>query len=191
MYRAVTLLAAERGVEDAAGLSELARTMPLRFDGTRVFLGDREVTRDIRSEPVNLRVSAVSAVPEVRAELLERQRELGRAHAAGAVLEGRDIGTVVFPDAEVKVFLTASPEERAQRRHAEVVSAGGDESFDAVLEGIRRRDRLDGTRSVAPLRPAEDAIQVDTTGKTFNWVVEEVVRLIRARLPSGPAPANG
>ena len=179
MYRAVTLVAKEQGVEDAEGLSAVARALPLHFEGRRVFLGEREVTDAIRSQAVTEAVSAVSAVAGVRGALLGLQRRLGRAHDRGAVLEGRDIGTVVFPDAEVKVYLTASNHERARRRHAELVAAGRSDTLEQVLDSIRARDLRDGSRTVAPLRAAADAIRVDTTEKKLAQVVEEVVAIVR------------
>jgi cytidylate kinase len=185
MYRAVTLRALEDDIEAPTELGRLTRDLQLRFRGARVLIDDRDVTRAIRSDAVTRAVSRVSAVPEVRAGLLELQRRLGREQPRGAVLEGRDIGTVVFPDAEVKIFLTASDEERARRRHAELAADGARTSYEEVLEGIRRRDRLDGTRAVAPLRAAEDAVVLDTTGKGFDEVVDELVEVIRDQLGAG------
>ena len=180
IYRAVTLLALERGIppEDQPVLGELTRTLDLRFEGGRVFLGDRDVTQDIRSRAVTEAVSPVAAVPEVRAGLLELQRRLGRAHPRGAVLEGRDIGTVVFPDAEVKVFLTASDEERARRRHAELAAAGRPDAYDDVLANIRGRDAFDSGRETAPLELAASAVEIDTTDHGFDAVVEMVLALV-------------
>src|SRR5262245_31518008 len=120
IYRAIALLADRLGLEDEDAIAERCPELPLRFEGTRVYLGDDDVTTEIRTERISQRASKVSALPKVRANLLDLQRRLGRAHAKGAVLEGRDIGTVVFPDAEVKIFLTASAEERAERRMKEL-----------------------------------------------------------------------
>ncbi len=176
LYRAITLVAVEQGIRSAEGLAELAQRIELRFDGDATYIGQRDVSEKIRGADVTAEVSRVSAVPEVRSALLERQRELGRAHPKGSVLEGRDIGTVVFPDAEVKVFLTASEQERARRRQAEL---GPTTNLDEVLAAIQHRDRLDQSRAVAPLRPAEGAVWVDTTGKGFDEVVGEVVAVVR------------
>jgi cytidylate kinase len=132
---------------------------------------------------MSLGASKVSGRPVVRAGLLELQRRLALApENAGAVLEGRDIGTVVFPDAEAKFFLTASPEERARRRHAELAARGDPQSYEEVLADQLRRDRDDSERAVAPLRPAADARVLDTSGVPLDAVVELLVREVRARL---------
>jgi CMP/dCMP kinase len=123
----------------------------------------------------------VSAHPEVRESLLGMQRDAGRD--GGVVLEGRDIGTVVFPDAEVKFFLTARPEERARRRHAELAAKGREASLEQTLEEVRRRDEQDTLRPVAPLRQADDAIVVDSTGRTVDEVVAEMAARVRAWRP--------
>jgi cytidylate kinase len=180
LYRAVTLAVMERHAPDDA-LGELTRDLDVHFDGDRVLLGDRDVTRRIRDTDVTAHVSHVSAQPAVREGLLELQRRLGRADPHGAVLEGRDIGTVVFPDAELKVFLTASAEERARRRHAELTFSGDTASFDEVLEDLERRDRYDSTRPVAPLVQAPDAQEVDTTYLSIDQVIQRIVDLVMAR----------
>lgn len=180
IYRSVTLVALERGLGDA----EVAGLLPdftLRFEGDRVFLGDREVTADIRTPAVTAATSRISAVPEVRAGLLELQRRLGREAEGGAVMEGRDIGTVVFPDADVKVFLTASAQERARRRLLDLEAAGADTSFEEVLAAIEARDEHDSGRAHAPLRRPDDATLVDSTGKTPDAVVSEIVDLVRTK----------
>ena len=179
IYRALTFAALGRGVDDPIELVQIARSLVLCFKKDRVFLHNEEVTESIRSAAVTSRVSYVSAIPEVRLELLELQRRLGRAHPHGAVLEGRDIGTVVFPDAEVKVYLTATDEERARRRHAELCTRGETQPLDVVLESIRRRDAYDESREAAPLRVADGATVVDTTGRAFSEVVDSVVGLVR------------
>ncbi|MEO1230209.1 MAG: (d)CMP kinase [Myxococcota bacterium] len=189
IYRCVTLLALERGLEESAALADAARRLNLDFEGTQVSLEGRDVTRAIRSSEVTGAVSGVSAVPEVRAALLETQRRLAREHPRGAVLEGRDIGTVVFPDADVKVFLTASDEERARRRHAELVAGGSGETIDLVLESIRRRDALDAGRAVAPLVAAEDATVVDSTGLSQAEVVHRIVSIVRQKVGEGRPPS--
>ena len=177
IYRAVTLIALERGVDGDEATSALLEQIDLRFEEARVFIGDREVTREIRTPEVTREVSRVAAYPSVRAGLLALQRRLGRAHPKGSVLEGRDIGTVVFPDAEVKVFLTASPEERARRRALEIGAP-----YEQVLDEIRVRDQKDSQRAVAPLKAAEDAITVDSTGKTIDQVCDEIAALVHARV---------
>jgi cytidylate kinase len=192
IYRAVALAATRAGValDDDARLAALLPAVAIRFatpaapgDGQRVLLGDEDVSQEIRTPPMSLGASRVSARPVVRAGLLDLQRRLALAPGnAGAVLEGRDIGTVVFPDADAKFFLTASPEERARRRHAELRGRGDPSSIEEVLADQRRRDRDDSEREVAPLRPAPDALVVDTSGVALDEVVERLVREVHARL---------
>ena len=184
MYRAVTLLALEAGLvpDRLDEVSVLASSAPLRFQGqaddlTRVFLGEREISQDIRGPIVSKNVSAVSAQPAVREVLTRRQRE--EASRGNVVLEGRDVGTVVVPDAQVKVFLTATVLERARRRQAQLAAQGIVQSTDQLIEDITMRDRLDSGREIAPLRQAEDAIQLDTTGMTVAEVIEAVCGLAR------------
>lgn len=181
IYRAVTLVALERGIDGDGATAELLRTLDLRFEDARVFLGDREVTKEIRTPEVTREVSRVAAYPSVRQGLLELQRRLGRNHRVGAVLEGRDIGTVVFPDADVKVFLTATAEERARRRALELEEKGTPVPYEQVLEEIRVRDQKDSQREVAPLRMADDAITVDSTDKTIDEVCDEIAGIVRSK----------
>jgi 3-phosphoshikimate 1-carboxyvinyltransferase len=163
MYRAVAALALELGIppDDNQAVAALAAASTIEV-GTRVIIDGRDVTGLIRSPEVGRAVSVVAANPEVRRQLVERQRAWVRTHGGG-VVEGRDIGSVVFPGAELKVYLTASPEERARRRH------------DEAPEGVARRDRIDSTRDASPLREAEDAHRLDTTGRSVQDVVEEVL----------------
>lgn len=189
MYRAVALLALEEGValppdeQGKARLVLLARHLDVRFGGTpafpKVFLGARDVTSALRREEVSRAASLVSAVPEVREELVRRQRTLGQA---GAVMEGRDIGTVVFPQARVKFFLTARPEVRGKRRYDELAKQGVEADLEAIVSEIRERDLRDSTRKVSPLRPADDAMVVDTSDLNLEQVVEELVKLTQQRL---------
>jgi cytidylate kinase len=204
IYRAVALAATRGGValDDDARLAALLPAVEIRFappaaagGGQRVLLGGEDVSHDIRTPPMSLGASRVSARPVVRAGLLELQRRLALAPGnAGAVLEGRDIGTVVFPDADAKFFVTASPAERARRRHAELRARGDPSSLEEVLADQLRRDRDDSERDVAPLRPAPDALVVDTTGVALEAVVERLVDEVQARLaarrPAGPGPAS-
>jgi 3-phosphoshikimate 1-carboxyvinyltransferase len=163
MYRAVAALALERGVapDDAAAVAALAAGADIVV-GPEVTIDGLDVTHKIRSSEVGRAVSVVAANPDVRTQLVRRQRDWAVAHGGG-VVEGRDIGSVVFPDAELKVYLTASAEERARRRD------------DEAPEGVARRDRLDSTRDASPLRQADDAHHLDTTGRTVQDVVEEVL----------------
>ena len=191
IYRAVALAATRAGValDDDAGLGALLPGVAIRFappttpgGGQRVLLGDEDVSALIRTPPMSLGASKVSARPVVRAGLLDLQRRLALAAGnRGAVLEGRDIGTVVFPDADAKFFLTASPEERARRRHAELRAKGDGSTFEEVLADQLRRDRDDSERALAPLRPAADALVVDTSGVPLDAVVERLVQDVQAR----------
>jgi len=163
MYRAVAALALQRGTapDDADAVAALAAGSTIEA-GERVTIDGLDVTALIRSPEVGRAVSIVAANPEVRRHLVRRQRAWADVHGGG-VVEGRDIGSVVFPHAQVKVFLTASPEERARRRD------------DEAPEGVARRDRIDSTRDASPLREADDAHRLDTTGRTVQDVVEEVM----------------
>jgi cytidylate kinase len=197
IYRTVALAATRSGIafDDDERLGSLLPKVSIRFEppppgneagGQRVFLGDEDVSQAIRTPPMSLGASAVSARPLVRAGLLELQRRLATASGnRGAVLEGRDIGTVVFPDADAKFFLTAQDEVRARRRYLELQAKGDSQTFEAVLADQRKRDRDDSSRDVAPLRAADDAVVVDTGGLSLDEVVErlaaEVERRVAAR----------
>jgi CMP/dCMP kinase len=191
IYRAVALAAIRAGValDDDPRLGVLLPGVAIRFAppaaagaGQRVLLGDEDVSAEIRTPPMSLGASKVSARPVVRAGLLDLQRRLALAEGnAGAVLEGRDIGTVVFPDADAKFFLTASPDERARRRHAELSAKGDRSTFEEVLADQLRRDRDDSEREVAPLRPAADALVVDSSGVSLEDVVSRIVAEVQTR----------
>ena len=174
MYRAVTWEALERGldVHDAAAVAALAADVRLTTL-PRVTVNGRDVEDEIRSDGVNVAVSVVAANPEVRASMVERQREIAAAQPLGTVVEGRDITTVVFPHAPVKIFLTASLEERARRR--------GDDEGEA---SVARRDEADSTRVASPLRQAEDALVLDTTGRDVEDVAQEIVQWLKHNLSS-------
>ncbi|MFS8581798.1 MAG: (d)CMP kinase [Limnochordales bacterium] len=188
MYRAIALAVLEEGVgpDDGAAVERLARGLDVELvpsaAGNRVLLGGRDVTERIRAPEVSAAVSQVAALPGVRRRMVQLQRRL--AAGGGVVMDGRDIGTVVFPDADVKVFLTASAEERARRRWLELRAAGHAPSLDDIRANIESRDRLDSTRDVAPLRKAEDAVEIDTTDKTVDEVVDQVLELVRKELDS-------
>ncbi|MBW6468658.1 MAG: (d)CMP kinase [Coriobacteriia bacterium] len=186
MYRAVALAALKRGISlaDEHSIARLAHELTIEFVHaagspipTAILLDGLDVTAAIRTPSVDDAVSAVARMGEVRAALVEQQRRIA-AQAPSIVLEGRDIGTVVFPDAEVKVFLTASPAERARRRHAEMTGRGHAVDEGEVLDGLRRRDNADSTREAAPLVAADDAILLDTTGLTIDQVVDSVAALV-------------
>ena len=181
IYRCVALLAHERGLTEEKDIAGLTDALPLRFDGTRVLLGDRDVSAAIRTPEISQQASIVSAMKSVRRGLLELQRRIAN-ESTGAVLEGRDIGTVVFPDAAAKIFLTATIEERARRRTRDLADAGTPRAFDEVLADIEVRDDRDSNRAVSPLTPAEDAIQLDSTEQTIPEVVAQIVELVRSRM---------
>jgi cytidylate kinase len=202
IYRTVALAATRAGValDDDARLGALLPALEIRFAppaaagaGQRVLLGGEDVSAEIRIPPMSLGASKVSARPVVRAGLLDLQRRLALAPGnAGAVLEGRDIGTVVFPDADAKFFLTASAEERARRRHAELRAKGDPSTLEEVLADQLRRDRDDSERAVAPLRPAPDALVLDTGEMVLEAVIDRLVSEVQARLRArGPAAPRG
>jgi cytidylate kinase len=189
LYRGVALAARERGVswDDAEALGRLTAGLDLRFesgpDGApRLRIDGRDRADEIRTPEISRGASDVSRHPPVRAALLDLQRRLGAD--GGVVLEGRDIGTVVFPDAEVKVFVTATPEERARRRVSDLAGRGHAADFESTLREIRLRDAQDSERPVAPLRPAPDATVLDTTGLSLTEVVDRLVTLVRG--PESP-----
>ncbi|MEZ0364991.1 (d)CMP kinase [Mycobacterium sp. pUA109] len=186
MYRIVTLAVLRAGIDpaDAAAVAELAQTVQLSVgydpDEDRAYLAGEDVSAEIRGEAVTGAVSAVSAVPAVRTRLVALQRELA-AGRGSVVVEGRDVGTVVLPDAPVKIFLTASAEIRARRRNDQNVAAGLPDDYDAVLADVRRRDHLDSTRAMSPLRAADDAIVVDTSAMSQAEVVTHLQDLVEQR----------
>ena len=193
MYRAVAWRALQDGValDDCDALGNHARTYDIAFAHEagepvprRVSIGGVDVTDAIRTAEIDRAVSPVSAAPTVRAALVEQQQRIGRA--GDYVVEGRDIGTTVFPEAPVKVFLTASAEERAHRRVRQNVDrAVGSIDFDEVLADIRRRDELDSSRAMSPLRPADDAVHLDSTGHYIEDVIDEICALARQKGADG------
>ena len=185
IYRSVALSATRRGLdlEDEEGVSQVAREINVAFemvDGVnRVWLDSEDATEQIRLPEMSQGASIVSALPAVRRALLERQRRF--AEEGSVVAEGRDTGTVVFPDAAAKFFITASDAVRAQRRLREQQNKGISEGFEEVLAALRERDERDSQRAIAPLKPAEDAVIVDTSEQTIEQVVDEVIGCVRAR----------
>src|SRR5882724_2885576 len=186
LYRLVALAGLKRGLkaDDAEGHARLAASLDVRFDvsldgGERVLLGGDEVTDEIRSEVGGQGASRVAAWPGVRSALLDRQRAF--AKPPGLVADGRDMGTVVFPEADLKIFLTASPEERALRRYKQLKDKGSDVSLAALSREITERDLRDSTRAVAPLKPAPDAEVIDSTSLTIEQVIDRVTVLGRLR----------
>ena len=182
MYRAVTLAVLRQGLDprDDDACARIAREIVLEVD-SRVTLGGEDVTDAIRGPDVTSVVSAVSAHSDVRAVLVERQRRWLDDHPGG-VVEGRDIGTVVFPNAVVKVFLTASDEERAKRRQRDEAAAEREVAVGDVRQDLDRRDRADSSRAVSPLRPADDAYVIDTTDRDAPEVIAEITHLYRTRV---------
>ena len=175
IYRAITLVMRRNGIPpvDSGELREALEDFSISFSGARVFVGDEDVTEAIRTPDIDSAVSPYSALPVVRESLLGFQR---KGKESGLVAEGRDMGTVVFPDADVKIFLTASPEQRAQRRCSERAAKGEPSDYDETLKKVIERDRIDSTRDTSPLKPADDAIQLDTTGIPFEEVVNTIMR---------------
>lgn len=187
MYRAVTLIALERGVplDDAIGLAALADSLAITFCEGRVLVGDRDVSGEIRTERITVATRPVADAPPVRDVMKRMQRRI--ATGLDVVTEGRDQGSVVFPHAELKVFLTASAEERARRRHREELARGAASSLAAVLDAQNRRDDGDRVRAVGAMKPADDAVLLETDGLTQDEVVEQLVRLVEERRRPGSA----
>ena len=183
MYRVVTLavLKNQISLDDHRAIEQLVQTIEIGFsmqDGKQsVFMNGEDVTDEIRSVEVTRNVSAVSALKEVRTRLVHLQREIAENHSI--IMDGRDIGTVVLPQAEIKIFLVASVEERAKRRFIENQEKGIKMSYEELVEDIRRRDHIDSTRKESPLKKAEDAIEIDTTTMTIDDVVKTVTALIQ------------
>ena len=187
IYRTVALRAREAGADpsDPEQVAPLLEDLDLRMDYggdgvQRMYLSGRDVTEAIRENEVSALASQVAALPAVREFLLEFQRKQAREH--DVVMDGRDIGTVVLPQAGVKIFLTAAPEARARRRTAELLQRGQDADFDEILREIRQRDQQDENRPVAPLRQAEDAALLDTTNLDLKGSLEALLTLVRERL---------
>ena len=179
LYRAVAQAALESGsdLEKELILSNIALNLKANFSMDRVELEGRDVSRAIRSEAVGAVASRIAAFPAVRKALLQRQRAFRQA--PGLVADGRDMGTVVFPDAALKIYLTATPEERAARRYKQLMAKGMGASMAALLQDIRERDARDGTRAVSPLRMAADAVLIDTTGIPAADAIAQVLALYK------------
>ena len=187
IYRSVGYYAYQRGIDPADGaavdalLPEIQLEMVYREDGLQhMILNGEDVTKEIRLPEVSMYASRVSAIPAVRAFLMDMQRDMARTHSV--IMDGRDIGTVVLPQADVKLFLTASAEDRARRRCLELEERGTPEPYEKLLEEMQERDRNDASRSAAPLRPAEDAVILDTTGNTFQQSFDLLLQTIKERL---------
>jgi cytidylate kinase len=181
MYRAVGWKALRQGVSlvDETAVAELADSSDIHVTDQRVTIDGIDVTRAIRTPEIDRAATSVARLPGVRAVLVARQRAEGAG--GGIVMEGRDIGTVVFPHADVKLYLDASPEERARRRAADPAHSGGPAAVADVASLLTERDRLDSTRATSPLYAAPDAHHIDTTGRTIAQVVEDVLRIVAQR----------
>jgi len=181
MYRAVGWKALRDGVpiDDEAALETLAERSRIVVTDSRIAIDDTDVTREIRTPAIDRAAASVARLPRVRSVLVRQQRELGAG--GGIVMEGRDIGTVVFPDADVKIYLDAAPEERARRRASDPAHAGMPAAVAEVAKMLTERDRSDSTRTASPLYAATDAIVVDTTDKGIEDVVEEVLSVVRRK----------
>ncbi|MBU3819420.1 MAG: (d)CMP kinase [Candidatus Faecalibacterium intestinavium] len=186
MYRAIGLYALRAGADpaDRAAVEPMLPEISLRLENQageqKIFLNGEDVSAAIRAEQVGMAASAVAAIPAVRAFLLELQR--GMARAQNVLMDGRDIGTVILPDASVKIFLTASPEARARRRWLENQAKGIEEAYETVLEDVKKRDYQDSHRAAAPLRQAEDAVRVDTSELDFEQSFEALKKIVAEKL---------
>lgn len=195
MYRAIGLYVLRKGIasdnekEIIPLLPEIELSISHAADGQHIFLNGEDVSDSIRTPDASIYASNVSKIPEVRAFLLNAQRDL--AKGASVVMDGRDIGTVVLPDAEVKIFLTASPESRAMRRYKEMVGKGQSADYDSVLKDLIWRDKNDSTRSTAPLKPAADSTLIDTTQLDFLESVASVEEIIRKRIENRAIQTGG
>ena len=186
LYRLVGLAALDRGVrlDDVSKLSDIGLKLDARFGAGSIVLDGRDVATAIRDERVSAAASRVAALQPVRDALLERQRAFRQA--PGLVADGRDMGSVVFPDAELKIFLTADAAERARRRYKQLMEKGLHASMDALLKEIRDRDARDSERAAAPLRRCADAVELDTTGMSVEETVAEVLALYNTRATKAP-----
>lgn len=186
LYRAIGLYMLEHGTETtdaprvAALLKDIEISLTFQNGEQRVILCGEDVSDKIRTAEVSMAASNVSAIPQVRDFLFALQRNIAKTN--NVIMDGRDIGTVVLPDAQVKIFLTASPEERAKRRYEEMIQKGQNVNYDDVLGDLRTRDYNDSHRAVAPLVPAENALIVDTTGNTLEQSVEQLIQIIKEKL---------
>jgi cytidylate kinase len=177
LYRIVGLVGSERGanLDDDREISHITLNLKVKFDGDRVFVDGREVSDPIRGEAAGAAASRVAALPGVRSALMALQRSFRQP--PGLVADGRDMGSVVFPDARLKIYLTATADERARRRHKQLIDKGSGASMATLLQDIRDRDFRDSTRAVAPLLKCIDAIEIDTTGTPVDVVVAQVLQL--------------
>ncbi len=186
LYRAVGVNALRKGIDTkdkpavAASLADISVDLVFENGEQKVLLNGENVSVEIRTPPASMAASDVSAVPEVRAFLFDLQRDIAKRNSC--IMDGRDIGTVVLPDAKVKIFLTASPEERATRRYRELIEKGTDVKYEDVLAELIERDYNDSHREIAPLKPAEDGVILDTTGLSLEESVNAIIRTIKENI---------
>lgn len=187
LYRTIGLAASRKGLkkEDKAEIISMLNDIDVKLsfndEGTQVvLLNGEDVSSFIRTPEASMFASAVSAIPEVRAFLLDLQRNMAKSD--NVIMDGRDIGTVVLPDAKIKIFLTASPEKRAMRRHKENIEKGIDSTYEEVLKDVNQRDYQDSHREIAPLKPAEDSVLVDTSDYDFEGSKELLLKVIKERM---------
>ncbi|MEQ9404182.1 MAG: (d)CMP kinase [Cyclobacteriaceae bacterium] len=182
MYRAVTLFFLQNGVEtdNTEEVTSALNRCNISFSGLSIFLNEANVDEEIRSIQVNESVSRISAIPEVRKKMVKQQKEIGRQK--GVVMDGRDIGTVVFPDAELKIFMTAEIETRAKRRQKEMSDKGMNDSLENIVRNLLARDHMDSTRKDSPLRKAEDAVEIDTTDLTLEGQIAQIVSMAKEKI---------
>ncbi|MBO5230139.1 MAG: (d)CMP kinase [Clostridia bacterium] len=186
LYRAVGVNALRNGIDTkdkpavAATLADISVDLVFENGEQKVLLNGEDVSTEIRTPPASMAASDVSAVPEVRAFLFDLQRDIAARN--NCIMDGRDIGTVVLPDAKVKIFLTASPEERAMRRYKELIEKGNDVNYEEVLEDLVQRDYNDSHREIAPLKPAEDGVILDTTGMSLEESVNAIIKIIKEKV---------
>lgn len=185
MYRAFTwaILKHRIAIDDTKAVAALAKDIEIRLEAApdvcRVFVGNEEVTEEIRTLDVSSRVSSVAALAVVREKLVQLQRDM--AHLGGVILDGRDIGTVVLPKADLKVFLTASVQSRAQRRYLEMKEKGGSETLEEIEANIKARDEMDSSRDISPLRRADDAILLDNSRMSLDETVQTLIDMIQSK----------
>lgn len=192
LYRILAWVAQREGVEpqDIEALEALAHSLHVQFVDNQILFEGSDISQQIRSESLGDMASILAVEPRVRRALIDSQRELARP--PGLIADGRDMGTVVFPDADLKIYLTAAAEERAERRHKQLIDKGESVSLRALVEDIKARDERDRTRAVSPLKPAEDSVRVDSTGMSIEAVLGEVLKLWNNQQGMNPkvAPAT-
>lgn len=181
MYRAITYKCIKNGLdlEDEKSVVDLCKNTDLKFENNSIFIDDQCVDDDIRTLQVSSKVSYVARIPGVRVHLVELQREMGKDD--NVVLDGRDVGTQIFPNTKYKYFLNAAVETRAKRRYDELILKGVEASFEGIVEDVRNRDKIDSTREVSPLIKASDAIEIDSTNMTVEEVVDFIVNDVRGK----------